>query len=65
MGAQHPIEVGIVNGCHSGLGGTGDIAMLTTATRMQLPRYAQIPTRIGGAITVTLALPMFSQLLPA
>jgi len=59
---MYPIEVGIVNGCHSGLGGTGDIAILTAANRMQLLPFAQISTRIGGAITVMLALLLFSQL---
>jgi malate:Na+ symporter len=62
---MYPIEVGIVNGCHSGLGGTGDIAILTAANRMQLLPFAQISTRIGGAITVMLALLLFSQLPPA
>ncbi|MEL4073364.1 2-hydroxycarboxylate transporter family protein [Ochrobactrum sp. GPK 3] len=55
----HPIDIAIVNGCHSGQGGTGDIAILTAANRMQLMPFAQIASRIGGAITVTLALIMF------
>ncbi|HTW37201.1 MAG TPA: 2-hydroxycarboxylate transporter family protein [Steroidobacteraceae bacterium] len=52
----YPIEAAIVNACHSGQGGTGDVAILTAANRMQLMPFAQIATRIGGAITVTLAL---------
>jgi len=52
----YPIETAIVNACHSGQGGTGDVAILTAANRMQLMPFAQIATRIGGAITVTLAL---------
>ena len=51
-----PIDVAIVNACHSGQGGTGDVAILTAANRMQLMPFAQIATRIGGAIVVTLAL---------
>ena len=52
----YPIDAAIVNACHSGQGGTGDVAILTAANRMQLMPFAQIATRIGGAITVTLAL---------
>jgi len=53
---MYPIEVAIVNACHSGQGGTGDVAILTAANRMQLMPFAQIATRIFGAATVTLAL---------
>ena len=52
----YPIDAAIVNACHSGQGGTGDVAILTAANRMQLMPFAQIATRIGGALTVTLAL---------
>jgi malate:Na+ symporter len=54
--SMYPIETAIVNACHSGQGGTGDVAILTAANRMQLMPLAQIATRIGGAITVTLVL---------
>ena len=53
---MYPIDTAIVNACHSGQGGTGDVAILTAADRMQLMPFAQIATRIGGAITVTLVL---------
>ena len=53
---MYPIETAIVNACHSGQGGTGDVAILTAANRMVLMPFAQIATRIGGAIMVTLAL---------
>lgn len=56
----YPIEAAIVNACHSGQGGTGDVAILSAANRMQLMPFAQVSTRIGGAITVTLALIAFS-----
>jgi malate:Na+ symporter len=54
--SMYPIETAIVNACHSGQGGTGDVAILTAANRMQLMPFAQIATRIGGAITVTVVL---------
>ena len=57
----YPIEAAIVNGCHSGQGGTGDVAILTAADRMQLMPFAQIATRIAGAVTVTLALIAFAR----
>lgn len=53
---MYPIETAIVNACHSGQGGTGDVAILTAANRMVLMPFAAIATRIGGAITVTLSL---------
>jgi CCS family citrate carrier protein len=52
----HPIDTAIVNACHCGQGGTGAVAILTAANRMQLMPFAQIATRIGGGITVTLTL---------
>ena len=59
----YPIEAAIVNACHSGQGGTGDVAILTAANRMQLMPFASIATRIGGAITVTLTLIALSRLI--
>ncbi|MEM5338079.1 2-hydroxycarboxylate transporter family protein [Paraburkholderia azotifigens] len=53
---MYPVEAAIVNATHSGLGGTGDVAILTAANRMELMPFAQIATRIGGAITVMIAL---------
>jgi CCS family citrate carrier protein len=58
----YPIEAAIVNACHSGQGGTGDVAILTAANRMQLMPFASIATRIGGAITVTMTLILLSRL---
>jgi malate:Na+ symporter len=59
---MYPIDTAIVNACHSGQGGTGDVAILTAANRMQLMPFAQIATRIGGAITVTAVLIVLSRL---
>lgn len=52
---MYPIEAAIVTGCHSGLGGTGDVAILSAANRMELMPFAQISTRIGGACMVVMA----------
>ena len=59
---MYPIECAVVNACHSGQGGTGDVAILTAANRMELMPFAQIATRIGGAITVTAVLIVLSRL---
>jgi malate:Na+ symporter len=57
---MYPVEAAIVNATHSGLGGTGDVAILTAGNRMELMPFAQIATRIGGAITVMVALAAFA-----
>jgi Na+/citrate or Na+/malate symporter len=58
----YPIDMAIVNSCRCGQGGTGDVAILTAADRMQLMPFAQVATRIGGAITVTLALVAYARM---
>jgi Na+/citrate or Na+/malate symporter len=58
----YPIDTAIVTATHSGQGGTGDIAILTAANRLELMPFAQIATRIGGAITVTLTLILLARL---
>ncbi|WP_281253709.1 Citrate/malate transporter [Sporomusa silvacetica DSM 10669] len=52
---MYPIESALVTGCHSGLGGTGDVAILSASNRMELMPFAQISTRIGGACMIVLA----------
>ena len=52
---MYPVEAGIITACHSGLGGTGDVAILSSANRMGLMPFAQISTRIGGAAMVVVA----------
>lgn len=52
---MYPVEAAIVTACHSGLGGTGDVAILTASNRMGLMPFAQISTRIGGAAMIVLA----------
>lgn len=51
---MYPIEAAMVTGCHSGLGGTGDVAILSAGNRMELMPFAQIATRLGGACVVVL-----------
>lgn len=52
----YPIEGAIINACHSGMGGIGDVAILTSANRLQLMPFAQMATRLGGALTITVAI---------
>jgi len=55
-----PVEVAIVDATHSRLGGTGEVAILIAAKRMELMSLVQIATRIGGATTVMIALAAFA-----
>ena len=52
---MYEVETALVNACHSGLGGTGDVAILSAADRMEMMPFAQISTRIGGACMVVTA----------
>ena len=58
----YPIEAALVNATHAGQGGTGGVAILSAAERMQLMPFAQIAIRIGGAIVVTLSLLAFARM---
>lgn len=60
---MHPIDVAIVSCCQSGQGGTGDVAILTAGNRMSLMPFAQIATRIGGAINVSVGLMVLAHFL--
>ncbi|RJX30998.1 MAG: malate permease [Oxalobacter sp.] len=52
---MYQVETALVNACHSGLGGTGDVAILSAAERMEMMPFAQISTRIGGASMIVFA----------
>ena len=51
-----PVEAGIIMACHASSGGAGDVAVLGAGQRLELMACAQVATKIGGFVTVTLAL---------
>ncbi|WP_225743412.1 2-hydroxycarboxylate transporter family protein [Marinilactibacillus sp. Marseille-P9653] len=49
----YPIESAIISLNQASMGGTGNVAILSTANRQEMMPFAQVATRIGGAITIT------------
>ncbi|WP_158092773.1 2-hydroxycarboxylate transporter family protein [Acetobacter sp. DmW_043] len=59
---MYPVEAAMIMVCHASSGGAGDVAILSAGERLSLMASAQVATKIGGFVTVTLALLVYAWL---
>jgi len=57
---MYPVESSILSINQASMGGTGNIAILSSADREEMMPFAQVATRIGGALTVSVMITLMN-----